>query len=84
MVQREFDAGEGQQIVVYLADDTGYEIDPVALYGDIAADSATRRNAGQRIVSMAAVPLRHGGVAFGMTGSGFETKVAIAVVYATS
>jgi hypothetical protein len=75
--------GAGQWIVVYTDADTGNEIDPGALYSQIAADAAIRREAGQRIVSMAAEPLRHAAAYLGRQGSGYETKMAVAVVYAT-
>jgi hypothetical protein len=84
MTQSEFEAGAGQWIVVYRPDDIGVEIDPVSLYDAIAKDATSRLEAGQRMVSMATVPLRHSGVVFGGQGSGYETKVAIAVVYATA
>jgi hypothetical protein len=80
----EFDAGNGQSIVVYISPDTGGEIDPVGLYGTIAQDAAQRAAAGQRIVSVAAVPTRHSGAFIGREGSGYETKFAVAVVYAKS
>jgi hypothetical protein len=81
MPPTEFDAGNGQTIVVYVAPDTGEEIDPTALYGQIAQDAAGRAIAGQKIVSIAAVPTRHAAAFLGRTGSGYETKVSVAVVY---
>ena len=81
METNELDAGANQTIVVYVSPDTRSEVDPLAIYGDIAADAAIRAAAGQRIVSMAAVPVRHAQAMMSMQGSGYETKVAVAVVY---
>jgi hypothetical protein len=78
----EFAAGADQTIVVYISTDTGEEVDPLMLYGQIADDAAERAGAGQRIVSMAAVPTRHSQGFMARQGSGFETKLAVAVVYA--
>ena len=82
MDPNEFDAGANQAIVVYVTADTGEEVDPNGLYGQIAADAAKRAASGQRIVSMAAVPTRHAQGYLSRQGSGYETKVAVAVVYA--
>jgi hypothetical protein len=82
MVHSEFDAGADQVLVVYLTDDTGNELDPEAIFGDIAVDSATRAAGGYRIVSAAVMPRRHSAVGLGREGSGFQTKAAVAVVYA--
>jgi hypothetical protein len=84
MQPNEFAAGPAQDIVVYLSDDTGSEVDPFNLYREIAADAAIRAARGQRIVSVASVPLRHSQAYMGREGSGYETKVAVAVVYATA
>jgi len=84
MTKTEFAAGPTQTIVVYVSPDTGDEIDPAAFYGAIAQDAEARAASGWRIVSTAAVPVRHSGVAFGLEGSGYETKVSVAVVYATA
>jgi len=81
---QEFAAGTGQWIVVYTDVDTGNEIDPAALYAQVAADAAVRKAAGQRIVSVCAEPLRHAAAYLGRQGSGYETKMAVAVVYATA
>ncbi len=81
---QEFQAGAGQWIVVYTDVDTGNEIDPAALYAQVAADAAIRLAGGQHIVSMAAEPLRHAAAYLGRQGSGYETKIAVAVVYATA
>jgi len=79
----EFNAGANQVIVVYLSVDTGDEVDPTALYGEIAQDAARRSEAGQHIVSMAAVPTRHAQGFMAREGSGYETKIAVTVVYAS-
>ena len=81
MEQQEFEAGPDHVIVVYLPADTGSELDPVAIFGEIAADAAARASSGHRILSMTAMPLRHGGLWAGAEGSGYETKNSVAVVY---
>ena len=81
MQSNEFSAGAGQSIVVYVSDDTSDEVDPDTLYGEIAQDAAARLLKGQRLVSMAASPLRHAQSFMGREGSGYETKIAVAVVY---
>lgn len=82
MEQHEFDAGAGQVVVVYLPPDDGSEIDPVLVFEAVAVDSATRAALGQRLVSLAAQPLRHSALFMGRDGSGFESKAAIVAVYA--
>jgi hypothetical protein len=84
MTQTELSAGPNQKIVVYVSDDTGVEIDPAGLYGAIAQDAEARAASGWRIVSTAAVPVRHAGTFLGRDGSGYETKVSVAVVYAAA
>ena len=84
MTQTELSAGPNQKIVVYVSDDTGVEIDPADLYGAIAQDAEARAASGWRIVSTAAVPVRHAGTFLGRDGSGYETKVSVAVVYAAA
>jgi hypothetical protein len=84
MTRTEFDAGASQVLAVYEPDDTGTEVDPQAIYAEIAADAATRAERGQRIVAMTALPTRHAGVVMGKSGSGYQTKVTIAVVYASA
>ena len=49
--------------------------------GWIAADARERAASGLRLLSMTTIPLRHAGTAFGNDGSGYQTKVAVAVVY---
>ena len=84
MNQSEFGAGPNQSIVVYASSDTGSEIDPASLYQAIAKDAETRAQSGWRIVSIAAVPIRHAQAFLGREGSGYETKFSVAVVYATA
>lgn len=83
MTQQEFAAGPDQSIVIYTSDDTGDEIDPTEIFTAIAEDARRQDLLGRRIVSVAVVPVRHSGAMFGRQGSGFETKVSIAVVYAS-
>jgi hypothetical protein len=81
---REFAAGEGQLMVLYEPFDSGEEIDAGALLAAIAADAARRLATGWRMVSMVGLPLRHAGVKlFGVEGSGYTTKAALGVLYAT-
>jgi hypothetical protein len=84
MTPTEFAAGAGQVVAVYEPDDTGMEVDPRAIYAEVAADAATRAASGQRIVAMTALPTRHAGVVMGKAGSGYQTKVTIAVVYTSA
>jgi hypothetical protein len=79
---REFAAGPGRLLVVHRSLDSGDEIDPFVLFGEIAADAEQRAERGQSIVSMVGLPLRHAGAAFGREGSGYETKGCVAVLYA--
>ena len=84
METNEFPAGAGQTIVVYVSVDTSDEVDPGSLYGEIAQDAAARFAKGQRIISVAATPLRHSQGFMSRQGSGYETKISVAVVYASS
>ena len=77
-----YDAGNGQTIVVYVSQDTGSEVDPGALFAAVARDAADRAAGGEHIVSMTASPLRHAAVILGREGSGYESKLTVAVVYA--
>ena len=79
--QHEFAAGPDQVIVVYQPADTSVEIDAGSIFAQVARDAATRGQNGLRILSMAVMPLRHAGTWLGNNGSGFETKVAVVVVY---
>lgn len=54
------------------------------LYAGIAADSVKRAASGQRLISISAVPLRHAQAFIGREGSGYETKLAAAAIYATA
>jgi hypothetical protein len=80
----EFEAGPNQLIVVYSPTDTGSEIDPTGVYRGVAEDAGQRAVGGWRIVSTAAVPVRHAQAFMGREGSGYETKMAVAVVYEKS
>ncbi len=82
MKPSEFAAGPNQALVVYESGDMGTALDPMSLYGAIAADAEQRAVAGCRIVSMATVPLRHAAAFLGCEGSGYETKAVVAVVFA--
>jgi hypothetical protein len=75
-------AGPDQTIVIYRPQDDGTELDAVEILAAVAADAAARAARGARIVTMTVMPLRHGGLPFGLQGSGIETKAAVAVVYA--
>ena len=77
----EFEAGPDQTVAVYTPEDVANELDPLAIFAEIAADATERATSGMRIVSMTSMPLRHAGAMFGNDGSGYQTKVAIAVVY---
>lgn len=77
-----FEAGPNQIIVVYSPADTGSEVDVGAAFSLVAQDAAEKAAAGWRIVSTAALPTRHSQAFMGREGSGYETKMAIAVVFA--
>ena len=77
----EYPAGPDQVLVVYQPPDQGSELDPSVIFDWVARDAAGRAERGEWIVSMATLPLRHAGTAFGQEGSGYETKTAVAVVY---
>jgi hypothetical protein len=81
LTMQEFDAGPDHLIVVYLPLDTSSEVDPVAIFADVAGDATRRATSGLRMLSMTSMPLRHAGVAFGQQGSGYETKTSVAVLY---
>jgi hypothetical protein len=75
------EAGPNQVIVVYSPADTGVEIDVAAVFGEVAVDATDRSASGWRIVSTAALPTRHAQAFMGRNGSGYETKMSVAVVY---
>lgn len=77
----EYQAGPDQVIVVYQPADVGYELNPDTIFATIAQDAERRAQRGEWIVSMTVLPLRHAGTAFGNSGSGYETKTAVAVAY---
>jgi hypothetical protein len=81
IAQTEYPAGPDHVIVVYEPPDLGGEVDPANLVGWIAADARERAKSGLRMLSMTNFPIRHAGTAFGNDGSGFQTKLAVAVLY---
>lgn len=81
MDKQEFEAGPDHLVVLYLPADVSNEIDPVAIFAEIAADAAERAGSGLRLLSMTTMPLRHGGLWAGAEGSGYQTKTSVAVVY---
>lgn len=83
MYRSELPAGDGQLLVLYQPEDTGNEIGPLELYTFIA-DDAARLSAerGLRLLSMTSTALRHSAAGFGREGSGYQTKVCVAVAYA--
>jgi len=81
MIAGEFAAGPDHTIVVYMPPDLGVELDAIQLLAEIADDAGARAGRGLRILSMTTMPLRHAATVFGQEGSGYETKVAIAVVF---
>ena len=82
MTPNEFDAGGGQTIVVYVSPDTGNQVDPTELFGEVATDAADRAARGERIVSITMSPTRHAAVLLGREGSSYVSEAAITVVYA--
>jgi len=84
MDQAEFSAGPSQTIVVYTSVDDGSEIIPASAFEAIAKDAEERASSGWRIVSTAAVPVRHAAAFLGREGSGYETKFSVAVVYSNA
>jgi hypothetical protein len=83
MYRSELPAGDGQLIVLYQPEDTGIEIGPRELYAFIAEDAARlSAERGLRLLSMTSTALRHSAADFGREGSGYQTKVCVAVAYA--
>jgi hypothetical protein len=83
MQSTHFAVGTNQLIVVYEPDDTGNELNPYSIYAEIAEDAAARASQNWRLVSLASTALRHAQAYVGRAGSGYETSVAVAAVYAT-
>ena len=77
----ELPAGPDHVIVVYQPMDAGVEIDALSIFSAVAADASARASSGLRLLSMTTMPLRHAGTAWGNDGSGYQTKVAVAVLY---
>jgi hypothetical protein len=83
MYRSELEAGDGQLIVLYQPEDTGNEVGPLELYQFIAADAASMSaERGLRLLSMTSTSLRHSAAEWGRDGSGYQTKVCVAVAYA--
>ena len=82
MLLQEFAAGAGQSIVLYVSDDDGGEVNPIEIYQYVATDAARRAQHGVRIVAMSSFPLRHAQAWMAREGSGYQSKIAVAVVYA--
>lgn len=78
---QQFPAGDGQVLVLYRGLDDGTEVDPAPLLADVAADAELRQREGWRLASMVGLPLRHGGLAFGLNGASIVTKAAIGCLY---
>jgi hypothetical protein len=77
----EYDAGPGRKIVVYTPPDTGGEIDASWTFGAIAEDAAARAGQRWQILSMTVTPLRHSAAFMAREGSGYESKISVAVLY---
>ena len=80
--ERSFDAGPGRTIAVHVSDDSGEELDPFAFFASIARAAVARSANGDRLLSLASLPLRHTGVYFGRQSSGYESKAVVAALYA--
>lgn len=81
LARSELPVGDDQVIVVYEPPDLGVELDAAMLMTAVAADATRRARDGWRIVSLDTLNVRHSGIYLGQQGSGFETKVAIVVVF---
>jgi hypothetical protein len=83
MYRSELPAGDGQLIVLYQPEDTGDEVAPLEVYTFIAEDAARlSAERGLRLLTMTSMPLRHSAVSMGREGSGYQSKVCVAVAYA--
>ncbi len=76
----EFEAGDGQLVVVYLLTETSNMIDPEAAWRYIAGDAAERAAAGWRIAATSALSMRQ--MEAVLDDSQYDTQAAITVVYA--
>jgi hypothetical protein len=77
-----FKAGAGRQLVLYRGEDDGSEVDPARLLAEVAADAENRAADGWQLTSLVGLPLRHAGQKmFGVEGSGYTTKAALAALY---
>jgi hypothetical protein len=82
--KREFEAGNGQLIVVYVNEDTGAGVDADDLAGELARDAAERQAKGWRLSSVTSFPLRQMGTAGNIlfqSGGQYATQVAMLAVY---
>jgi len=82
MDHREIPVSEDRMLVVYLPPDNGVEVDVGSIMTLVAADAAARGSSGWQLASVDTMNIRHAGVYFGQQGSGFETKLAVTVLYA--
>ena len=78
---RDFPIGTDQVIVVYDPIDTGNQVEPGEIMAGVAADAASRAADGWRLVSLDSMNLRHSALFLGRDGSGYESQVAIVVLY---
>lgn len=76
----EFEAGEGQAIVVYEPAETRNIIDAEAVWQFVARDAAERAAAGWRIAATTTLSLRQ--MEAVLDDSQYEVQAAITVVYA--
>ncbi len=84
MEPTDFAAGPGRKIAVYNPPDMGTEVDTDWTFEQVAADAATRAGQGWQILSMTVVPLRHSAAFIAREGSGYESKIAVVVLYGES
>jgi hypothetical protein len=77
-------AGPDRVIVPYPSGDDGGELDGTRYLAAIADDARLRADEGWTLISLVALPLRQGGVAFGLQGSGITTKAVVGGLYARS
>ena len=81
VAHRDFPIGPDQVIVVYDPMDTGNQVEPGEVMAGVAADAASRAADGWRIASLDSMNLRHSALFLGRDGSGYESQVAIIVLY---
>ena len=76
MIVGEYPAGPDHVIVVYMPPDIGTEVDGAAVFSEVAADASQRAASGLRILSMAALPLRHAGAFLGRRAAATRRRSA--------